>query len=74
MASSASNTFRYKRVCGEVARPTPSTVGFEVAAQDPARIIISLTVLNSPVEVTTFRRPLVMKPFAVKGLGELYRE
>ncbi len=49
-------------------------MGFEVAAQDPARIIISLTVLNSPVEVTTFRRPLVMKPFAVKGLGELYRE
>ena len=46
-------------------------VGFELAAVDPGRVI-SLTVLNAPVEVATFRRPLVMKPFAVKGLGELY--
>ena len=28
--------------------------------------------LNAPVEVDTFHRPWVMKPFAVKGLGEAY--
>ena len=46
-------------------------VGFELAAGHPGRVA-SLTVLNAPVEVDTFRRPWVMKPFAVKGLGEAY--
>jgi haloalkane dehalogenase len=46
-------------------------VGFELAAGYPGRVA-SLTVLNAPVEVDTFRRPWVMKPFAVKGLGEAY--
>ena len=58
---------RFHLVVHDIGRP----VGFELAACDPTRII-TLTVLNSPVEVATFRRPLVMKPFAVKGLGELY--
>jgi haloalkane dehalogenase len=44
-------------------------VGFELAAGNPGRVA-SLTVMNSPVEVDRFRRPWVMKPFAVKGLGE----
>ena len=43
----------------------------ELAAAHPGRIA-SLTVLNAPVEVDTFHRPWVMKPFAVKGLGEAY--
>ena len=45
-------------------------VGFGASAH-PGRIA-SLTVLNAPVEVDTFHRPWVMKPFAVKGLGEAY--
>jgi hypothetical protein len=31
-----------------------------------------LTILNAPIEVDTFRRPWVMKPFAVKAPGEAY--
>jgi haloalkane dehalogenase len=46
-------------------------VGFELSAAHPDRVA-SLTLLNAPVEVDTFRRPWVMKPFAVKGLGEAY--
>ena len=46
-------------------------VGFEVAAAVPERVA-SLTVLNSPVEVDTFRRPWVMEPFARRGLGAVY--
>ena len=63
----ALNLDRFHLVVHDIGAP----VGFELAARDPTRII-TLTVLNSPVEVATFRRPLVMKPFAVKGLGELY--
>lgn len=46
-------------------------VGFEVAAAMPARVA-SLTVLNTLVEVDTFRRPWSMEPFAHRGLGEAY--
>jgi hypothetical protein len=37
----------------------------------PARIA-SLTVLNTLVEVDTFKRPWSMEPFARRGLGQLY--
>lgn len=46
-------------------------VGFEVAAAMPERVA-SLTMLNTLVEVDTFRRPWSMEPFAHKGVGELY--
>ena len=46
-------------------------VGFEVAAAAPGRVR-SLTVLNSPVQVDEFRRPLVMEPFAHRGVGRVY--
>ena len=46
-------------------------VGFELAAHLPERVA-SLTVLNAPVQVDTFRRPLVMEPFAHRGVGEVY--
>lgn len=46
-------------------------VGFELAAAMPERIR-SLTVLNTMVEVDTFRRPWSMEPFARRGLGEAY--
>jgi haloalkane dehalogenase len=58
---------RFHLVVHDIGAP----VGFELAAADPRRVA-SLTVLNAPVEVDSFHRPLVMKPFAVMGLGEVY--
>jgi haloalkane dehalogenase len=58
---------RFHLVVHDIGAP----VGFELAAAHPDRVA-SLTVLNAPVEVDTFHRPWVMKPFAVKGLGEAY--
>ena len=46
-------------------------VGFELAAAMPERVR-SLTVLNTMVEVDSFRRPWSMEPFARRGLGEAY--
>ena len=46
-------------------------VGFEVAAAVPDRVR-SLTILNTMIEVDTFRRPWPMEPFARRGLGELW--
>jgi len=46
-------------------------VGFELAAAMPDRVA-SLTVLNTIVEVDTFKRPWSMEPFARRGIGELY--
>jgi pimeloyl-ACP methyl ester carboxylesterase len=46
-------------------------VGFELAAAMPERVQ-SLTVLNTMVEVDTFRRPWMMRPFAQRGIGELW--
>jgi haloalkane dehalogenase len=46
-------------------------VGFEVAAAAPDRVL-SLTVLNTLVEVDGFRRPWSMEPFARRGIGEVY--
>jgi haloalkane dehalogenase len=43
-------------------------VGFEVAAAAPERVR-SLTVLNTVVEVDTFKRPWSMEPFAQRGIG-----
>jgi pimeloyl-ACP methyl ester carboxylesterase len=45
-------------------------IGFELAAGMPGRIR-SLTILNTMIEVHRFRRPLVMEPFAHRGLGPL---
>jgi len=58
---------RFHLVVHDVGGP----VGFEVAAALPERVG-SITVLNTLVEVDTFRRPWVMEPFAHRGLGELY--
>jgi haloalkane dehalogenase len=46
-------------------------VGFEMAAVVPERVA-SLTILNTLVEVDTFKRPWSMEPFARRGVGELY--
>ena len=46
-------------------------VGFELAAVVPDRVA-SLTLLNTLIEVDTFKRPRSMEPFARRGIGELY--
>jgi haloalkane dehalogenase len=46
-------------------------IGFELAAALPERIA-SLTILNTLLEVDTFKRPWSMEPFARRGIGELY--
>lgn len=46
-------------------------VGLEVAAAMPDRIR-SLLILNTIIEVDTFKRPWMMEPFAKPGIGELW--
>lgn len=46
-------------------------VGFELAAAMPERVR-SLTVLNTIIDVDTFKRPWSMEPFARRGIGEVY--
>jgi pimeloyl-ACP methyl ester carboxylesterase len=46
-------------------------VGFEVAGAMPDRIR-SVTILNTLIEVATFKRPWSMEPFARRGIGEIY--
>ena len=46
-------------------------VGFELAGALAGRVA-SMTVLNTLVEVDTFRRPWSMEPFAHRGVGEVY--
>ncbi len=46
-------------------------VGFELAARMPDRVL-SLTILNTIVEVADFRRPWSMEPFARRRIGEVY--
>ncbi|HET6448478.1 MAG TPA: alpha/beta fold hydrolase [Conexibacter sp.] len=46
-------------------------VGFELAAALPDRVH-SLTLLNTLIDVDTFKRPWSMEPFARRGIGEPY--
>lgn len=46
-------------------------VGFELAVAMPERIR-SLTILNTLIDVATFKRPWSMEPFARRGIGEIY--
>ena len=58
---------RFHLVVHDVGGP----VGFELAAAMPERVA-SITVLNTIVEVDTFKRPWSMEPFARRGVGEVY--
>lgn len=58
---------RFHLVVHDVGGP----VGFELAAAMPDRVM-SLTVLNTIVDVDTFKRPWSMEPFARRGVGEIY--
>ncbi len=44
-------------------------IGFHLAANNPGRIL-SLTILNTWVDVVNFKKPLVMRPFEKKIAGE----
>lgn len=46
-------------------------IGFEWAIRNPDRVL-SLTVLNTMVDVDDFRRPWPMAPFAIPGIGDLW--
>jgi len=46
-------------------------VGFELAHAMPDRVK-SLTILNTLIDVATFRKPWVMRPFGWTGLGEVW--
>ncbi len=58
---------RFHLVVHDVGGP----VGFELAAAMPERVL-SLTVLDTLVEVDTFKRPWSMEPFARRIVGEAY--
>ncbi len=58
---------RFHLVVHDVGGP----VGFELASAMPDRVA-SLTILNTVIEVDTFRRPWSMEPFARRGIGEVY--
>lgn len=46
-------------------------VGFELATARPERVL-SLTILNTMIDVTAFKPPWSMEPFRHRGLGELW--
>lgn len=46
-------------------------VGFEVATAVPERVL-SITLLNTIIEVQSFHRPWAMEPFAHRGIGEAW--
>jgi haloalkane dehalogenase len=46
-------------------------IGFEVANAAPERVL-SMTLLNTIVEVESFHRPWPMEPFAHQGIGEAW--
>lgn len=46
-------------------------VGFELASAAPERVL-SMTLLNTIIEVDSFHRPWPMEPFAHRGIGEAW--
>ena len=46
-------------------------IGLEWAIRNPERVL-SVTVLNTMLDVSGFKRPWPMAPFAVRGFGELW--
>ncbi|MDX1510520.1 MAG: alpha/beta fold hydrolase [Nitriliruptorales bacterium] len=48
-------------------------VGFELGAALPDRVA-SLTILNTMIDVGSFRKPWIMRPFGVPGLGRAWLE
>jgi haloalkane dehalogenase len=57
--------------CHLVVHDIGGPIGFEWAIRNPDRVA-SLTALNTFVDVGSFRRPWAMKPYAIRGVGELW--
>jgi haloalkane dehalogenase len=57
--------------CHLVVHDIGGPIGCEWAVRNPDRVQ-SLTVLDSMLNLATFRRPWSMQPFAIRGVGELY--
>ena len=57
--------------CHLVVHDIGGPIGLEWAVRHPDRVL-SVTALNTMLELSTFRRPWTMQPFAVRGLGELW--
>jgi haloalkane dehalogenase len=57
--------------CHLVVHDIGGPIGCEWAVRHPTRVM-SLTVLNTMLNVATFRRPWVMQPFAIRGIGEAW--
>jgi haloalkane dehalogenase len=57
--------------CHLVVHDIGGPIGCEWAVRHPDRVL-SLTALNTMLDVATFRRPWSMQPFAIRGVGEIY--
>jgi pimeloyl-ACP methyl ester carboxylesterase len=57
--------------CHLVVHDIGGPIGLEWAVRNPERVL-SLTVLNTPLNVATFHRPWSMHPFSIPRVGELY--
>jgi haloalkane dehalogenase len=66
-AVDALNLERFHLIVHDIGGP----VGFELAAAKPEQVA-SITVLNTMIDVTTFKPPWTMEPFRHHGIGELW--
>jgi haloalkane dehalogenase len=57
--------------CHLVVHDIGGPIGCEWAVLNPHRVL-SLTALNTMLGVAGFRRPWTMRPFAIRGLGEIW--
>jgi pimeloyl-ACP methyl ester carboxylesterase len=57
--------------CHLVVHDIGGPIGFEWAIAHPERVL-SLTVLDSPVDVSAFRQPWPMHPFSIRGAGKAW--
>lgn len=57
--------------CHLVVHDIGGPIGCEWAIRHPDRVV-SLTALNTLLNPATFRRPWTMRPFAIRGVGELW--
>jgi pimeloyl-ACP methyl ester carboxylesterase len=57
--------------CHLVLHDIGGPVGFQWAIEHPQRVL-SLTALNTLIDVAAFHRPWPMHPFSIRGVGELW--
>jgi pimeloyl-ACP methyl ester carboxylesterase len=57
--------------CHLVVHDIGGPIGLEWAVRHPGRVL-SLTALDTLVDVASFRRPWPMHPFSIRGVGELW--